>query len=100
MVSVHLPIDLELNQRNQRLMKLTIQLFAGARETVGSHQVEIEIPDGATVGDLRLELARKFPELDPLLPHCQFAVNQAYAKNSDVLTSSSEVACIPPVSGG
>ena len=81
-------------------MTVSLMLFAAARETVGEAQLEIQLPSGATVADLRAELLRRYPRLANLMQHTRFAVNNDYASETTVLADGSDVACIPPVSGG
>jgi len=72
-----------------------VRLFAALRERAGAEEVELELPDGARVGDAlaRLdELTRGVPVV--------MAVNQEYADRSDTLQPGDELALIPPVSGG
>ena len=33
-------------------MKVSVRLFAGLRERAGAQHIEVELPDGAVVGDL------------------------------------------------
>jgi len=72
-----------------------VRLFAALRERVGSGSVDVDLPDGAVVGDVwrALDLGE---EPSGLL----FAVNRAYAERAIVLAPGDEVAVIPPVSGG
>jgi molybdopterin converting factor subunit 1 len=81
-------------------MKLAVQLFARARDLAGAGQITVELPAQATVRDLRKQLGKTCPALDSLLPHCALAVDNEYAGDSAVLSSTSEVALLPPVSGG
>jgi MoaE-MoaD fusion protein len=70
-------------------------LFAALREQAGSSRLEIELPEGAAVGDVWGKL-RLGDEPAGIL----FAVNRAYADRSSALEDGDEVAVIPPVSGG
>ena len=81
-------------------MKVVVKLFAGARELADAGEVEVEIPQNATIGDLREALRQRFPALSPLLPHAMFAVNASYVDDATVISDNVELACIPPVSGG
>ena len=81
-------------------MKVQLKLFAVAKQLVGTDSVEIELPERPTVGQLRIALAGQYPELTDVLAQTTFAVNQEYATDQTTLTPNSEVACIPPVSGG
>jgi molybdopterin converting factor subunit 1 len=81
-------------------MTVRVQLFAVAKQLAGHEALDIEIPDGGTVGHLRSALAAQIPALTDALPRMMFAVNQEYATNETFIPPGAEVACIPPVSGG
>lgn len=81
-------------------MKLSVKLFARARDLAGSEQVEIDLPDPARVADLRAALGERFAELRPLVPSLLIAVGTEYADDNAPLSSNADVACFPPVSGG
>ena len=81
-------------------MKVSVQMFAAARQLSGQSAVQIELPPGATLRELRAALAVQSPSLGDLLPHLKFAVNMEYAADEKVIPEGAEVACIPPVSGG
>ena len=72
-----------------------VRLFAALRERAGAGSLEIELPEGATVGDVwsRLDLG---DEPAGLL----YARNRAYVDRTEALGAGDEVAVIPPVSGG
>ena len=82
-------------------MHVEIRLFAMLRERAGSSRLELELPDGATVGDALDALATSSPlgGLIELLP-VRMAVNREYASAETVLSAEDELALIPPVSGG
>ena len=81
-------------------MKVCIRLFAMAKDIAGSDSIWLELPEGATVAQLRTCLAAEMPALAGGLPQVLFAVGTEYARDDTVISESSEVACIPPVSGG
>ena len=81
-------------------MKLCVKLFAVARQRIGRDEIEVELPGEATVGRLRRALAEKFPPLADMLRHTRIAVDSDYATDATVLHDASEIALIPPVSGG
>lgn len=76
-------------------VKIDVKLFAMLRERAGSDTVEVELADGATVGDLLGELTELIGAM-PVLA----AVNREYSETSRALSAGDEVALIPPVSGG
>jgi molybdopterin converting factor subunit 1 len=77
-----------------------VLLFAALREAAGARELTVTLPEGATVADLRAELAEAYPALAPLLPNSGVAVNQELAEPDAPLRPGDEVALIPPVSGG
>lgn len=76
-------------------MKVRVRLFAALRERAGSGSVEVDLPDGAAVGDVWPALS-----LGAEPPGLLFAVNRSYAERGERLVAGDEVAVIPPVSGG
>ncbi len=81
-------------------MTVQVRMFAFARECAEADVVPIELPDGGTVGELRQRLIEQLPALRPLGTRLMFAVDAEYSTDGTRLTSASDVACIPPVSGG
>jgi molybdopterin converting factor subunit 1 len=76
-------------------VRVRVRLFAGLRERTGTDERELELAEGARVGEV-------WPQLDlgaepaGLL----YAVNKEYATPERELVEGDEVALIPPVSGG
>ncbi len=81
-------------------MHVRVKLFAAAKEKAGQHELELELPTGATVADLRAAIAKNHPQLAQLAAHAMWAINTTYATDQTPITLSSEIALIPPVSGG
>jgi molybdopterin converting factor small subunit len=81
-------------------MKVRVKLFAVAKELAGCDDLSVELPAGATVGDLRGAIIIVSPALARIVPHALWAVGAEYANDDTRLTQTSEVALIPPVSGG
>jgi molybdopterin converting factor subunit 1 len=81
-------------------MTIRIKLFAAMSDLAGSDTADVELPDGATVGDLRREVGKQLPLARSLLNRSGIAVNHDLAENDRVLQANDEVAVIPPVSGG
>lgn len=81
-------------------MKLTVKLFAAARELAGRGEIEVDLPSGATVAHLREAICAAWPELAPLAARSLVAVNEEYGSEATVLRGGDVAALIPPVSGG
>ena len=82
------------------MMTITVRLFARARDLAGADFVAVDVPDKATVADLRKSLAHRVPALDGFLDRCAVAVNEEFADDDLAVPRDSEVALLPPVSGG
>ena len=82
-------------------MFVHVRLFAVLRERAGRDEIELELPDGATVQDAVKAVADRHGLGDVVarLP-VVMAVNREYASADSVLSESDELALIPPVSGG
>lgn len=81
-------------------MKVSVQLFARARDLAGTGCVELDVPPPARVAELKQSLAERFPQVSPLMPKLLVAVGADYADDATALTPGADVACFPPVSGG
>ncbi len=81
-------------------MTITVKLFAAMRDLAGSDTETVELPDGATVAELRRELGKLLPIARTLLSRSAVAVNHNTVDNDCPLLTNDEVAVIPPVSGG
>jgi molybdopterin converting factor small subunit len=62
--------------------------------------VHVELPEPATVGQLRTALVQQHPALARVVPRAMIAVDSEYAEAGAVVREGAQVACIPPVSGG
>jgi molybdopterin synthase catalytic subunit len=76
-------------------MEVRVRLFAALRERAGRDVVELELPEGARVGDALARLETLTDGVPVVM-----AVNHEYADADASLHEGDEVALIPPVSGG
>ena len=81
-------------------MRVTVRFFASARDRAGVESVELVLPDGAGVAELRAEIGKRFASLAPHLDRTRLAVDLEFAGDETELVDGAEVAVIPPVSGG
>jgi molybdopterin converting factor small subunit len=81
-------------------MRVSVKLFAQARERVGSADASLELPAGSRVADALASLERAHPALAELRPHLAVAVDGTLARAGDPLPGDCELALLPPVSGG
>jgi molybdopterin synthase catalytic subunit len=79
---------------------VTVRLFAGLRERAGADRLVVAgLRVGATLGELKAELARQHPRLGSLA-HVAGVVGTTYANDAHALKIGDDVALLPPVSGG
>jgi molybdopterin converting factor subunit 1 len=84
---------------NEQIL-VRVKFFAAPREAMGTGEIELEIPAGATVAGLLELLTEKYPVLREYVRFISVAVNRAYADVQTELRDGDEVACLPPVGGG
>ncbi len=80
-------------------MQVKILAFGIAKDIVRGSQLQLELPAGATVADLKDQLCARFPDFERLAS-LRVAVNSEYVGNSRTLAEQDEIVLIPPVSGG
>ena len=77
-----------------------VRLFAGLHQLVGERELEMQLPDGATIEQLRDKLGDLYPVVQAFLPTLVCAVDEEYVPPEHLLRDGDHVALIPPVSGG
>jgi molybdopterin converting factor subunit 1 len=82
------------------MIKISILFFAILKEKTGVSRIEIEVPEGLTVVELKVILAERFPAIKSFLKSVVTSVNREFAFDEDHIPSAAEVALFPPVSGG
>ena len=80
--------------------QVRILFFAQVQERLGQSAGSYALPANTTVEAVLAHLAERHPELSELLPRCRLALDQAFARGAITLDENSEIAVIPPVSGG
>ena len=98
-VDLDTPDDL-VRWQSVRLFPANVRLFALAKERMGRAEVRIDLPPAATVADLRSALRVHSPELGSLWSSALIAVDEEYASDDVSIRPGSQLAVIPPVSGG
>ena len=79
---------------------LRVLLFAAHREAAGRPSVDLALPEGATVGDLRLALGEAVPALARAALATVVAVDGEFSHDNAPLRAGAKVAVFPPVAGG
>ncbi len=81
-------------------MQVEVLLFAVAREAAQADSIVINVTEGARAGDVLEALGQQIPGIAGLIPSCRLAVDSEYVGAEAAVHPGSEVALIPPVSGG
>ena len=81
-------------------MMVRVLLFAAAKEIIGKPTIEIQLPEPATLGDLKRKLVENEARLEPLIGRSAFSIEESYARDDQPLADGLEIGMIPPVSGG
>ncbi len=80
-------------------MKVKILAFGITKDIVKNNSIFIDLNEGATVADLKNKLESEFPKFKAL-KSLLIAVNEEYGNDDLLISSSDEIALIPPVAGG
>jgi CTP:molybdopterin cytidylyltransferase MocA/molybdopterin converting factor small subunit len=84
-----------------RTLRVTIRLFALARQRAGCAEAALDVAEPATVAALKRALSDQYPALRPLVPQLMIAIDGEYVSDENrPVPPGAEVAAIPPVSGG
>ena len=81
-------------------MQVKCLFFATLKDIVGARQVSLEVPAGATIGDLLVRLEANYPRMKEYRPVLLTAINEEYVDSRAAISDGDEVAIFPPVSGG
>lgn len=86
-------------------MKIRIALYGALREAEASGHVELEVPAGSRIAELRDLLATHLREHAPAIPaglvrRSAFASTEEILHNHRMVSEGVELAALPPVSGG
>jgi molybdopterin converting factor subunit 1 len=80
--------------------KVRVLFFATLRDRAGTRAMDLELPDGMTVQELKDYLAQNHPNLKESMKSVLITINREYAFDEAVIPDGVEVALFPPVSGG
>jgi molybdopterin converting factor small subunit len=81
-------------------MTVRVKLFAVAKQLVGADEVVVEVASPATLGNVQSAVTSACPQLNDIVRHSRWAVDAEFAGIDRAINESSEIALIPPVSGG
>jgi MoaD family protein len=81
-------------------MNVRVQFYAQLRELSGVHELDLEIPQGATVRELLEKLYAQKPGLRAQDKSILVGVGLEFVDRNYQLEAGEEIAIMPPVQGG
>ncbi|HEX3599878.1 MAG TPA: MoaD/ThiS family protein [Lacipirellulaceae bacterium] len=81
-------------------MKIRVKLFAAAKEITGSDELIVDVPEESTVAEVQQAVIEAVPAMSKIMPHVLWAIGTEYVSPDTRVAANSDVAMIPPVSGG
>ena len=81
-------------------MKVRVQFYAQLRELIGVHELEIKLPQGATVCELLEEIYARGPALRAHDKSVLIGAGLEFVDRNYKLNPGEEIAIMPPVQGG
>ncbi|CAN5486647.1 hypothetical protein BH18VER1_BH18VER1_09670 [soil metagenome] len=81
-------------------MTVRVQLFSHLRDAAGVSELQMSLPDSATVGDLAARLYERTPALRAWDSSILFGAGVEFVGRDHVLRDGAEIAIMPPVQGG
>lgn len=80
---------------------VTVILYANFKEVTGTGRMQLEMPDNATVGDVKQALLKQHPRLRSHFAKMTTVVNKHNVSlDSDPLPPGAEIIFMPPLAGG
>ena len=81
-------------------MKIRVQFYAQLRDLLGVHELDIDIGEGATVGDSLEQIYAQHPKLRPHDKSILIGAGVEFVDRNYKLCPGDEISIMPPVQGG
>jgi molybdopterin converting factor small subunit len=81
-------------------MTVRVQFYAQLRELMGIHEMELELPQGATVRELLEKIYAENPALRAYDKNILIGAGLEFVDRNYQPNSGEEIAIMPPVQGG
>lgn len=82
------------------MITVKVLFFATIRDIIGEKEIEVELPEGSQVRDLKDSIVKTYPQAGKAMPTMLTSVNHVFSDGKTVLEEGAEVAFFPHVSGG
>jgi molybdopterin converting factor small subunit len=81
-------------------MKIRAQFYAQLHDLVGTREINVDLAEGATVGDLLDEIYAQQPNLRPHDKSILIGAGLEFVDRNYKLKPGEEISIMPPVQGG
>ena len=81
-------------------MKIHVQFYAQLRDLVGMRELDVDLPEGATVRDLLQKIYAQQPALRPHDKSILIGAGVEFVDRNYELKPGEEISIMPPVQGG
>jgi molybdopterin converting factor subunit 1 len=81
-------------------MRVAVLFYARLAELAGRREWTLDVPAGATAGDVWRACLERYGALEPMTGRVSCAINAEFASMTTAVGDGDEVAFLPPVSGG
>ena len=82
------------------MITIHIDLFSTIRARIGQKKLELELPQGSRVSDLKALLIELYPDAAGAVDYMLVSVNQEFTPDDIELSDQARVALFPYVTGG
>ena len=81
-------------------MNVRVQFYAQLRDLTGASELDVDLPDKATVGDLLTKIYEKVPTLRSRDKSILIGAGVEFVDRNYELKPGEEISIMPPVQGG
>jgi len=81
-------------------MNVRVQFYAQLRDLTGASELDVDLPDKATVGDLLTKIYEKVPTLRSRDKSILIGASVEFVDRNYELKPGEEISIMPPVQGG
>jgi molybdopterin synthase sulfur carrier subunit len=82
------------------MITVEVHFFATIRAVIGKKTLTVKLPEGATVKDVKQEIARRYPQAEQVLGGMLAAVDHDFSGDQSPVGEGAEIAFFPHVGGG
>lgn len=89
-----------VSDTEEGMITVEVHFFATIRALIGKKTLTVKLPEGATVKDVKQEIARRYPQAGQALEVMLPSVNRVFSEDQTPVGEGAEIAFFPHVGGG